>query len=134
MSLVFNRTLHTKFWLYIAEHCVDKGTAVSEMSKKGLITAEEEYLLAVSENYCMACEYASKLQDLLYDPYRNMCDFCPLKNINGIACMNGTFSAWQRENMKAACTPFVDAMTKRLVKMFATSIAYWPVRDDVQCI
>lgn len=78
MSLVFNRTLHTKLWLYIAEHCVSKETAVSKMAEKGLITAEEKYLLEVSTNTCLACEYADKLQDLLYDPYRNMCDFCPL--------------------------------------------------------
>lgn len=133
---VFDRSLHTKFWLYLADHPgITKVHAVYRMYDEGCLTEEERNRFLSASSVCLACEYDARMS--AKPESRNIgsgCVYCPFKNIHGIACMNGTFFAWQRESMKAARTPFVDAMTKRLVKMFATSIAYWPVRDDVQCI
>lgn len=153
-TLVFNQSLHRKFWLYIAEHCIEKAAAIEQMIEQGLLTLDEAQTLLASKNNCLACEYAEEMR---FHDSIGACECCPFVGVHSVSenCLHGTYNNyciamclswdWCKTNdyyvIRTGGEYFAiknneisQEQHRKLCTMSARAIANWPVRDDVDCI
>ena len=106
-DIVFEHTLHKKFWKIIAESIYtgenryygSKESAIVYGIKHGLFTSVELDILTSSEHLCMACSYDEKCQDTDIGPCENcplvvpdrICESFPIKYSKNGSCLRGLY-------------------------------------------
>lgn len=133
-ELVFNHTLHQKFWNYLSIHPgISKEKAIHELAQSGRITQDEYTELRTANAHCLACEYALKKEKLLENTESRNCEYCPFVGMTGTShnCLSGTFYAWWHV-FNYSSLP--SDLKNRYSRRYAETIANWPVKEDVVCI